>query len=147
MLLNITIGALLIVVTTRIHAEGMFLASMVLRTRIAQKKERLQRKHIYLVGAIVLIMFLTSIVEVLVWAFVYMGLNAIQGFEQTLYFSMVTFTTLGYGDVVLTEDWRLLASFQSANGAILLGWTTAIVIAAVQRIILVRIDKHDEQYG
>ena len=107
----------------------------------------MQRKHIYLVGAIVLIMFLTSIVEVLVWAFVYMGLNAIQGFEQTLYFSMVTFTTLGYGDVVLTEDWRLLASFQSANGAILLGWTTAIVIAAVQRIILVRIDKHDEQYG
>ena len=69
-MLNITIGALIILVTTRIHAEGMFLASMVLRTRIAQKKERLQRKHIYLVGAIVLIMFLTSIVEVLVWAFV-----------------------------------------------------------------------------
>jgi hypothetical protein len=147
MLLNITIGALLIVVTTRIHAEGMLLASLLLRTRIAQEKDRLQRKHIYLVGAIVLVMFLTSIVEVLVWAFTYVGLNAIEGFEQTLYFSMVTFTTLGYGDVVLTEDWRLLASIQAANGAILLGWTTAIVIAAVQRIILVRIDKHDEQYG
>jgi hypothetical protein len=147
MLLNITIGALLIVVTTRIHAEGMLLASLLLRTRIAQEGDRLQRKHFYLVGAIVLIMFLASIVEVLVWAFTYMGLNAIEGVEQTLYFSMVTFTTLGYGDVVLTEDWRLLASFQAANGAILLGWTTAIVLAAVQRIILVRLDHHDEQCG
>ena len=46
---------------------------------------------------------------------------------------MVTFTTLGYGDVLLDEEWRLLASFEAANGIIIFGWTTAIIIAIVQQ--------------
>ena len=79
-------------------------------------------------------MLLASLIEVLVWAVVYLWLNAIQGVEQAFYFSMVTFTTLGYGDVVLDERWRLLASFEAANGIILFGWTTAIVIAVVHRV-------------
>ncbi|MHC5158644.1 MAG: potassium channel family protein, partial [Planctomycetota bacterium] len=82
----------------------------------------------------VLLMFLASLIEVLVWAFVYLWLNAIEGVEQAFYFSMVTFTTLGYGDVVLQERWRLLASFEAANGIILFGWTTAIVMAVVHRV-------------
>jgi len=44
------------------------------------------------------------------------------------------FTTLGYGDVVLSDRWRLLSSLQAANGIIMFGWTTAIVLATVQRI-------------
>jgi voltage-gated potassium channel Kch len=90
--------------------------------------------RIYLVSGVVILMFLASLLEVLVWAVTYLTLNAIQGFERALYFSMVTFTTLGYGDVVLAEQWRLLSSFEAANGIIMFGWTTAIVIAAVQRI-------------
>ncbi|MHC5096111.1 MAG: potassium channel family protein [Planctomycetota bacterium] len=77
---------------------------------------------------------MASLIEVLVWAFVYLWLNAIEGVEQAFYFSMVTFTTLGYGDVVLQERWRLLASFEAANGIILFGWTTAIVMAVVHRV-------------
>jgi hypothetical protein len=42
---------------------------------------------------------------------------------------MVTFTTLGYGDITLTESWRLLAAFEAANGSIMFGWTTALVVA------------------
>jgi hypothetical protein len=47
---------------------------------------------------------------------------------------MVTFTTLGYGDVVLDQQWRLLASFEAANGIIMFGWTTAIVMAVVHHV-------------
>jgi voltage-gated potassium channel Kch len=54
--------------------------------------------------------------------------------EEALYFSTVTFTTLGYGDVVLSPDWRLLSAFQSANGTIIVGWTTAMVFLAVRWI-------------
>ena len=79
-------------------------------------------------------MFLVSLVEVSIWAGTYLVLNSIRGFEQALYFSLVTFTTLGYGDVVLDERWRLLASFEAVNGIILFGWTTAIVLAVVQRV-------------
>jgi hypothetical protein len=81
-------------------------------------------------------MFIVSLVEVLVWAVTYLALSAIDGLERAVYFSMVTFTTLGYGEIVLDERWRLLASFEAANGIIMFGWTTAIVVAVVQRIYL-----------
>ena len=132
MLLNIIIGSFLIILTTGIHAGGMVLAIKTLRSEKGFLNQRLHlKRQFYSVGAIVLIMFFVSLIEVLVWAVTFLLLNAIDGFEQALYFSMVTFTTLGYGDVTLEEQWRLLASFEAANGIIMFGWTTAIVMAAV----------------
>ena len=145
MLLNIAIAAFMMVLTTAIHAGGMVLALRVIRKKGGHFRQRLQATHIYWIAGIVLMMFLVSVVEVLVWAIPYLLLNAIQGFEQALYFSMVTFTTLGYGDVLLAERWRLLASFEAANGIIMFGWTTAIVIAAVQRIYFREVKEHHHQ--
>ena len=54
--------------------------------------------------------------------------------ETAHYFSTVTYTTLGYGDVTLEPAWRLLAAFQAANGTIMFGWTTAIVMAVIHRM-------------
>jgi len=132
--LNVIIAAILMVATTGIHAGGMMLALSTVERQRGDLKQRLRRTRIYWISGIVLLMFLVSLVEVLLWAVTYLALDAIQGFEQALYFSMVTYTTLGYGDVVLEEGRRLLASFEAANGIIMFGWTTAIVIAAVQRI-------------
>ena len=129
---NIMIAACMMVATTAIHAVGMMLVRQLFDWKKGRSIKRLTR--IYLVSGVVVMMFLVSVLEVLVWAITYLALNAIQGFEQAFYFSMVTFTTLGYGDVVLIERWRLLSSFEAANGIIMFGWTTAIVIAAVQRI-------------
>ena len=133
MLLNIIIAAILIVATTVIHAGGMILAMRLMRSRDGHL-ERLQQMRIYRVSGIVLLMFNVSLLEVLLWAATYHLLNALEGFEPAFYFSMVTFTTLGYGEIVLGEQWRLLASFEAANGIIMFGWTTAIILAAVQRI-------------
>ena len=100
------------------------------------RKDRLTKPmiRISMVSGVVILMFFASVLEVLVWALTYLALNAIEGFERAFYFSMVTYTTLGYGDVVLIERWRLLSSFEAANGIIMFGWTTAIVIAAVQHL-------------
>ena len=132
MLLNIGIAACMLVATTAIHAVGMVLAMQVFEWR----KDRLTKPmmHISMVSGVVILMFLASVMEVSAWAITYLTLNAIEGFEKALYFSMVTFTTLGYGEIVLDEHWRLLASFEAANGIIMFGWTTAIVIAAVQHL-------------
>ena len=54
--------------------------------------------------------------------------------ETALYFSMVTFTSVGYGDIVLGDSWRILASIQGANGVIIFGWTTALIFHYIQRI-------------
>lgn len=133
MLLNIIIGAILMVATTVIHAGGMMMVLSMIRKRERRVELRLRWRRVYKVGGIVLMMFYISILEVLLWAITYLSLNAIDGFEEAFYFSMVTFTTLGYGDIVLHERWRVLGSFEAANGIIMFGWTTAIVIAVVQR--------------
>ena len=134
MLMNILIAAIIIIATVVIHAEVMMLAVRLIRKKEGGLREKLRQTNLYRVSGIVLLMFLASLIEVLVWAIAYLALNAIEGFEQAFYFSMVTFTTLGYGDIVLEERWRLLASFEAANGIIIFGWTTAIVMAVVHHV-------------
>jgi voltage-gated potassium channel Kch len=81
------------------------------------------------IASVVLMMFVVALVESSIWAATYVAVGAISEFEPALYFSTVTFTTLGYGDIVLPDGWRLLASFQAANGIIMFGWTTAMIVA------------------
>jgi len=134
MLVNMAIAALLMVINTAIHAAGMLVVVRVILSRSTQASNRIQRMHLFSVGGVVLLMFLVSVIEVLVWSVTYLWTGAIDGLEKATYFSMVTFTTLGYGEIVLDEQWRLLASFEAANGIIMFGWTTAIVLAVVQRV-------------
>jgi voltage-gated potassium channel Kch len=79
-------------------------------------------------------MYLVAIVEVLLWGAAYLVLGIVEGLEKAIYFSAVTFTTLGYGDVVLDGSRRLLSAIEAVNGIIMFGWSTAIVIAVVQRV-------------
>lgn len=128
------IAAVLIVLCTTIHALFMMLAINSVR-----QIDRLHPSHPFLapakpilVSVVVLLMFMAAVLEVLVWAIAYRLLDAFHEMEPALYFSMVTFTTLGYGDIVLGEGLRILSSFQAAIGIIMFGWTTAIVLTVVQ---------------
>ena len=134
MLINIIIGCFLIVLTTIVHAAA---TNYVIQLVVTQTKAKL-KQHKYLkmfwISVIVLLMFFASIIEAVIWAISYLALDAVQTVEEALYFSIVTFTTLGFGDIILNESWRLLASLEAANGIIIFGWSTAIVMAAVQKL-------------
>ena len=132
MLLNVIVAAVMLMLTCGIHILAMAFVMHLLRTEGGSMRMWLRRVRAYMIGEIVLVMFNASILEVLLWAGAYMALGEIESLEPAFYFSMVTFTTLGYGDIVLDERWRLLASFEAATGIIMFGWTTAIVLAAVQ---------------
>jgi hypothetical protein len=132
MFLNILVAAGLLLVTCAIHILGMALVMHLLKTEGWFLRRLLRQVRAYMIGEVVLVMFIASILEVLLWAAAYMALGEIKDLEPAFYFSMVTFTTLGYGDIVLDERWRLLASFEAATGIIMFGWTTAIVLASVQ---------------
>jgi len=90
--------------------------------------------RVSVISAVVLVMFLAALLEAGTWAAVYLAVGALPDLETALYFSTVTFTTLGYGDVTLDAGWRLLASLQAANGTIMFGWTTALVMAVIHRM-------------
>lgn len=67
-------------------------------------------------------------VSVWVWAIALYSLKIFIGFESAVYFSLVAFTTLGFGDVLLPPDWRLLGGMAAANGLLLFGLMTAILV-------------------
>ena len=83
------------------------------------------------------ILMLLHVFEVVVWAVTYLLLTPISSldtFEKAAYFSVVTFTTLGYGELTLPEhEWRILSGIEALNGILLVGWTTAFLFAVVQR--------------
>ena len=61
-----------------------------------------------------------------------------QEFANAFYHSAVNYTTLGYGDLLMTPSWRLLGPLEAANGALMFGVSTAMVFAVIQRLLLTR---------
>jgi voltage-gated potassium channel Kch len=61
-------------------------------------------------------------------------LQTMPDFETALYYSTVTFVSLGYGDVLLPKQWRLVGAIEAANGIILLGWSTAFLVTVINRL-------------
>ena len=68
------------------------------------------------------------------WAVVFLLTEEVHNLETALYFSTVTFTTVGYGDLTLSEKWRLLGSVESANGMLLFGWSTAFIFEVMRYV-------------
>ncbi len=118
------------IVTTVVHAACTVVTLQAIKVTHAERWGPVTHwTRVTLIASVVVMMFLAALAESAVWAATYVALGAISGFEPALYFSTVTFTTLGYGDIVLHDEWRLLASFQAANGIIMFGWTTALIVA------------------
>ena len=81
----------------------------------------------------------TLLLEIILWAWVYRHVGAIHGLKESLYFSGITFTTVGYGDITLIKCWRLLSVGEAVNGVLMAGWSTAQLIFIVQRVMALRI--------
>ncbi len=135
MALSFLLGAALVITTTVVHTGGMIGLIRVFRLAHVERWDRQSPlARVTVVGSVALVMGLASMVEAGLWAATYLALGAISGVEQAMYFSTVTYTTLGFGDVVLTTPWRLLSAIQAANGTIMFGWTTALLFATVHRV-------------
>lgn len=76
----------------------------------------------------------TLIIEIWMWGFFYFFLGVVPDFESALYFSTSAFTTVGFGDIVLSKDWRLLSSMESLHGFLLFGWSTAFIFEVVSHV-------------
>ena len=68
------------------------------------------------------------------WAVVFMVCGEFPVFATACYHSAVNYTTLGYGDVIMSESWRLLGPLEAANGMLLFGVSTALIFAVIQRM-------------
>ena len=131
------IGSALIAITVIIHAIGTTAWVRHLSGRYSDTMVWNSRQAIVVLVNTALIVFVLHTLEIVVWAIAYqlvLPVNELASFEEAVYFSFVTFTTLGYGDITLSEQWRLLSGIESLNGILLVGWTTAMIFSVVQSI-------------
>jgi hypothetical protein len=73
--------------------------------------------------------------EVIVWSLAYAIIDAAPAGVDLLYFAFVNYTTLGYGDVVPMERWRLIGPITAMNGVLVFGWSTAVIFEVLRRTI------------
>ena len=83
---------------------------------------------------VVSVLLLIHLVEAAIWAAFYRISGLFSEFETALYFSITSYTTVGYGDVLLPPSWRVLGPMEAAVGILMFGWSTAIIVAAITRM-------------
>ena len=77
---------------------------------------------------------LLHLVEIALWAFFYARGHGMPDLPSAFYFSAVTYTTTGYGDLVLPSEWRLVGGVEALTGILMCGWSAALFVAVVTRL-------------
>jgi hypothetical protein len=122
----------LMTLSVAIHAIGVTTALRWLRGQadLAQRFWPLTWLFVHLAGWIVLF----HLFEITVWALLYFWKHAIPDLPSAFYFSAVTYTTTGYGDLVLPTEWRLVGGVEALTGILMCGWSTGFFFAVVSRM-------------
>jgi hypothetical protein len=123
-------------VSVLVHAYGIGWALIWLRRRPITSDRVLPWAWLFilLAGWIVVL----HVIEIVVWAYVYKLIGAMPGLQTAVYFSAVTYTTTGYGDLVLPDQWRLVGAVEALTGILMCGWSTGFFFAVVSRMFAVR---------
>ena len=82
-----------------------------------------------------LVLFIGNLCQAAIWAWLFLTLGEYKDFVTALYFSLVNFTTLGYGDLVMSPERRILGALEAANGVLMLGLTTSALYSVISRIM------------
>lgn len=137
MFLQLVIGSLVVSLTVVVEAAFIGVAILVLgRYGSWLATPPHTYKTVVALAGVTLWLLAALTVCVWIWAALLMGLGAFEALEPALYFSVVAFTTLGFGDITLTENWRLLSGISAANGLILFGLSTAFLVEFLRRLRL-----------
>jgi len=138
MLLTIVVGILLIVLTVVVQGFGtLYLIKRFDHYHHNLTDRNFRGKSLSLLVYTTIFLIVIHLFQASLWAGSYMILPEIEfeTFEKSFYFSLVTFTTLGYGDITIASESRILAGLEAINGIILLGWSTAFMFAVFREVI------------
>jgi hypothetical protein len=130
MLIRLLVGFSLMAVCVTIHAGGLTWGLRRLRSAPPRRGFWPGTLLFVFVSTWVVILHLA---EIFVWAAAYTWNGAMPDIQSALYFSAVTYTTTGYGDVVLPQYWRLDGGIEALTGILMCGWSTGYFFAIVNR--------------
>ena len=135
---QLAIATGMVLLTVLIHGFGLIALSHVLRLeRREEHSERLlptSLRGIAFTFALVLGLFSIHGVEIWLYALLYLGAGALPDLHTAVYFSTITYGTIGYDDEGLVRSWQLVAAIEGINGILLMGWSTAFFVRIVARL-------------
>lgn len=136
-LVQLGISSLMVGSTVLVHFAGLsVLLWLVQKHHTARDRVRTFVENGAVMASAAFGLFALHGVEIWGYALLYWSMGSFPTFEQALYFSTSTYSTIGYGDVVLPVGSRLLGAIEGVNGVILLGWSTAFFFTVVHRMTL-----------
>ena len=137
--LNLAVATLMVAITFAIHFAGLVGLTALLR----QRSREFQRRTLSLgetlgqgLGILIVVFSLFALhsLEIWLYAFAYLMVGELHQMETAVYFSTSTFTTVGFGDVILSHKWRMLGVAESMNGFLLISWSTAFLVSLTARV-------------
>jgi len=137
---ELAIAVVIVSVSLVIHMAGILLMAKWLLHRREELEQSLNRRRfVLLMITLFAAILLLHVIQTSLWAMFYYTQELFSDFETSLYFSMVSFTTIGYGDVLLPRNWRLLGVIEGFSGVLLCGVSTAFIFAVVNAIFQARL--------
>ena len=127
MLVVVTTATILLLATIVVHGVAVLLLYRIGARPLAHAETlppvlRLAWSYFFVIGFVI-----AHLIEIMIWALAYRLTGELRDLEEAIYFSAVTFATIGYGDVTLSGKWRLASALEGVNGILLFGWTTAFL--------------------
>ena len=136
--IQLAIGGAMIALCVLIHGFALFGLNRIMRSEAAtehlKRLEALSFRGTLFTLCVVLALVLVHFVEIWAFAFLYDFLGALPTFEQALYISTISYSTVGFDDAQIAEQWRMIAAAESILGVILLGWSTAFFVRLLGRL-------------
>ena len=140
MLVQFLVGGIVCVCNITIHALVMTVVVRVARAWGTKKRSHPSLRLVTVMIATVSVLMAAHVLEVFVWSLAYSIVDAAPAGTNLVYFAFVNYATLGYGDVTPVEGWRLLGPLTAMNGAMMFGWSTAVMYEVLQKAMMINFD-------
>ena len=140
MLIQFLVGGIVTVCNITIHALVMTVVVQVAQATGTKKRSHPSLRLIAAMIATVSVLMGAHVLEVFVWSLAYSIVDAAPAGTNLVYFAFVNYATLGYGDVTPLKDWLLLGPITAMNGALLFGWSTAVIFQVLHKTMMISYD-------
>jgi hypothetical protein len=133
---QLTLGSAIISLTIFIEVFFIYVVINELRSsRVLVKIKSNFLRTSSILTAVTLWLLAAFSIATWLWAIAFYYLECFPSLEESLYFAMVAFTSLGFGDIILPHEWRLFSGMIAANGLLLFGLNTAILMETLHSIL------------
>ena len=136
MIISLMLGSVTVFITMSIQVVFVV---MMIRYLIKIMASDDWKKHsfyfdISVISTVLLMLFAGHLLQIAIWAMLFLKLGEFNTFTTAFYHSAVNFSSLGYGDIVMSERWRLLGALEAGNGVLMFGLSTGTLLSVMNRL-------------